>query len=161
MILVVENINNIKVDNEVPSYFIKNKYSKYEYQVISNVLKNNYNIADFKVLYTKNAKPYLDNSNLYLSISHDNDILAICFDDKEVGIDLQFYNNDSIKVKGFLNINSNNSKDIIDIYSKKEAIIKLEGKRLKDINDIDITKYNIKSFPNDDYSLNMAYFLEK
>lgn len=159
MILLVEDIKNIKIkDNDIPPDFIKNKYSVYEYQIIKDSLDNYYNINNFVIRYTENGKPYFENIDLFFSISHDKDFLAICFDYRPIGIDLQFYNKDSLKIKKLLNIDAKNSKEVIDIFSKREAVIKLEGKTLKDINNVDIEKYDIKSFSNSLYTLNIANF---
>ena len=159
MILIIIDIDKFKLkDISVPNNLLKNKYSIFEYQIINDILNNYYSISKFKLKYTKNGKPYLDQNNIFLSISHDKNLLAICFDNREVGIDLQFYNSKSINSRSFLNIDENDSKEIINIFSKREAVLKLEGKTLKEINSIDIANYDIKTLFYDEYTLNIAYF---
>ena len=60
------NINSKKIN---VSFNIKNKYYNAEYYLIKKGLYKYFNIDKFKIMYTKNGKPYLNNG-IYLSISH-------------------------------------------------------------------------------------------
>ena len=65
------NINSKKIN---VSFNSENKYYNAEYYLIKRGLHKYFNIDKFKIMYTKNGKPFLDN-NVYLSISHDKDIV--------------------------------------------------------------------------------------
>ena len=154
MFYYLTNISNYNVSCDVPESFIKNKYSIYEYELIKKLL-NMYDINSFKVTYDNNGKPYLDNS-LYISISHDEDMLAVCISKVKVGIDIQYFHKVDDKVKSFLKTNKKTDKDVIREFSSKEAIIKLEGLTLKDLNNINEQNYDIKSIFYKDFVLTIA-----
>lgn len=136
---------------------IKESIRNQEQEIISEVLKNEYGINNYNLFYSDNGKPYLDN-NIFISISHSNDLLAMVFDDKNVGIDIEFYRDIPRSLYSYLKLdNSLTSKEVIDNFSKREAIIKLEGMTLSDINKVDIKKYNFKSYSNSLYTLNIVY----
>lgn len=158
MIYFLINIDDYKITEYVPESFIKNNYSIYEYDLIKKILNSFYNIHNFEIKYTENGKPYLDN-NLFLSISHDENYLCVCISKEEVGIDIQFKKEFNNNINSILNVDKKlDNNDVTNIFSKKEAIIKLEGKRLKDINNINIDDYHIKSIEYNDFLLNIATF---
>lgn len=81
------NINSKKIN---VSFNSENKYYNAEYYLIKKGLYKYFNIDKFKIMYTKNGKPYLNNG-IYLSISHDNDIVVVALSNVPVGIDIQYY----------------------------------------------------------------------
>lgn len=135
------NINSKKIN---VSFNIKNKYYNAEYYLIKKGLYKYFNIDKFKIMYTKNGKPYLNNG-IYLSISHDREIVVVALSNVPVGIDIQYYrklnNNVLANINKLLNIKSN----IITNFSIKEAILKLNGDVFKNINNYDINDYHIIS----------------
>ena len=135
------NINSKKIN---VSFNIKNKYYNAEYYLIKKGLYKYFNIDKFKIMYTKNGKPYL-NYGIYLSISHDREIVVVALSNVPVGIDIQYYrklnNNVLTNINKLLNIKSN----IITNFSIKEAILKLNGDVFKNINNYDINDYHIIS----------------
>ncbi len=135
------NINSKKIN---VSFNIKNKYYNAEYYLIKKGLYKYFNIDKFKIMYTKNGKPYLNNG-IYLSISHDREIVVVALSNVPVGIDIQYYrklnNNVLTNINKLLNIKSN----IITNFSIKEAILKLNGDVFKNINNYDINDYHIIS----------------
>ena len=148
MHIVLGSINN-DIDLEVPENFITSKYSKLEYSLIKDGLKRLYNIDEFKVLYTDNGKPYLKDLNIYISISHSQDYVCVCFSEEEIGIDIQHFKEIKDNIKKYINVDKSLSdKDTIIEISKREAAIKLEGLRLMNINDINLEKYNFKIYSN-------------
>ena len=148
MHLLLGNINN-NIDTKVPKYFIKSKYSKIEYHLIKTGLKKFYNIDDFKVLYTENGKPYLKDSSVYISISHSENYVCVCFDDVEVGVDIQHFKEIKNNLKKYINIDKSlSSRESIIEISKRESAIKLEGLRLMNINDIDLNNYTFEIYDN-------------
>lgn len=135
------NINSKKIN---VSFNSENKYYNAEYYLIKRGLHKYFNIDKFKIMYTKNGKPYLNNG-IYLSISHDREIVIVALSNVPVGIDIQYYrklnNNVLTNINKLLNIKSN----IITNFSIKEAILKLNGDVFKNINNYDINDYHIIS----------------
>ena len=150
-LLLINNKNNKEI--EVPISFIKNKYSKNEYYLIKKGLKMFFNIDEFEVIY-KNGKPFIKDKKVYISISHDKDLILCAFSDKLVGADIQFYNN-LANINKVLNIDEKlDYKDSIEIFSKKESIVKMYGKSLKNINDYDINNYSFITYKTKYYVIN-------
>ena len=146
---IVLGSNKNDIDIEVPEYFITSKYSKLEYSLIKDGLKRLYNIDNFKVLYTDNGKPYLEDLDIYISISHSEDYVCVCFSEEKIGIDIQHFKEVKDNLKKYLNIDKSlSNKDTIIEISKREAAIKLEGLRLMNINDINFENYNYKIYSN-------------
>ena len=135
------NINSKKIN---VSFNSEDKYYNAEYYLIKKGLYKYFNIDKFKIMYTKNGKPYLNNG-IYLSISHDREIVVVALSNVPVGIDIQYYrklnNNVLTNINKLLNIKSN----IITNFSIKEAILKLNGDVFKNINNYDINDYHIIS----------------
>ena len=147
---------NDSIDFNLDKKLIKNKYTKYEYYLIKRGLKDLYNINNFNLYYTKNGKPYLDN-DIYISISHSEDIVIVVLDIVPVGVDIQFYKEVNSSFKDILGITSNNNKEIIDIFSKKETVLKLNGDIFKNINNYNLNDYYFETIYNDFYVINCVY----
>ena len=147
------NINSKKIN---VSFNIKNKYYNAEYYLIKKGLYKYFNIDKFKIMYTKNGKPYLNNG-IYLSISHDREIVVVALSNVPVEIDIQYYrklnNNVLTNIKKLLNIKSN----IITNFSIKEAILKLNGDILKNINNYDISDYHVLYHYSKKYIITCVY----
>lgn len=147
------NINSKKIN---VSFNSENKYYNAEYYLIKRGLHKYFNIDKFKIMYTKNGKPYLNNG-IYLSISHDREIVVVALSNVPVGIDIQYYrklnNNVLTNIKKLLNIKSN----IITNFSIKEAILKLNGDILKNINNYDISDYHVLYHYSKKYIITCVY----
>lgn len=148
------NINSKKIN---VSFNSENKYYNAEYYLIKRGLHKYFNIDKFKIMYTKNGKPYLNNG-IYLSISHDREIVVVALSNVPVGIDIQYYrklnNNVLTNINKLLNIKSN----IITNFSIKEAILKLNGDVFKNINNYDINDYHIISHYTKKYIIICVYY---
>ena len=148
MHFLLGNINN-DIDVNVPKDFIKSKYSKLEYYLIKIGLEKYYNVNIFNIVYTDNGKPYLKDLDIYISISHSEDLVCVSFNNKEVGVDLQHFKEVKDNLKKYINIDESlSSKETIIEISKREAAIKLEGLRLMNINELDLNKYDFEIFSN-------------
>ncbi len=147
------NINSKKIN---VSFNSKNKYYDAEYYLIEKGLHKYFNINRFKILYTEHGKPYLDN-DVYLSISHDRDIVIVALSNVPVGVDIQYYRNFDSKVLlemgKILNVNCG----IFTNFSIKEAILKLNGDLFKNINDYDINDYCVMSHYSKKYIMICVY----
>lgn len=154
MNLLKYNINN-EIDFQIDKKLTKNKYTKYEYYLIQNGLREYYDIDSFNLHYTSNGKPYLNN-NIYVSISHDNDIVVVALDTIPVGVDIQFYKEINPTFKSILNI-SGDDKTSTDLFSKKEAVLKLKGDIFKNIKNYNVDDYNFETVYEEDYVINCAF----
>lgn len=135
MHLLLADIFNNNYNGYVDEKFVKNKYSKLEYLMISYGLKKFYNIDSFDIYYSKNGKPYLRGLDIYISISHDRNLVCVAFNNKNIGVDLQFISLVKGNFREFLELplSFNNDECLIE-FSKREAIIKLLDKTISEIN---------------------------
>lgn len=123
----------------------------YEYSLLKNILNKEYNIVGYTIVYNKNGKPYLNNiNNIYFSISHSDKYLVIAISNKKIGVDIEKIKKYNTKINDFLNIIPKNEEEFFEYWTKKEALIKLKGLSLKNINDIDESnvKFYIKKYKN-------------
>lgn len=147
------NINSKKIN---VSFNSENKYYNTEYYLIKKGLHKYFNIDKFKIMYTENGKPYLDN-NVYLSISHDKDIVVVALSNVRVGIDIQYYRKLDIDTLNNMNKLLNVSSNTITNFSIKEAILKLNGDVFKNINNYNINDYYIISHYTKKYIIICVY----
>lgn len=126
MKIVIKNIEKIK------------NLRDYEYSLLKNILKKEYNIDDYTITHNENGKPYLNNINdIYFNISHSDKYLVIVISNKKIGVDIEKIKKYNTKINDILNIKPRNNEEFFEYWTKKEALIKLKGLSLKDINDID------------------------
>lgn len=147
------NINSKRINVYFNS---ENKYYNAEYYLIKKGLHKYFNIDKFKIMYTENGKPYLDN-NIYLSISHDKDIVVVALSNVRVGIDIQYYRKLDIDMLNNMNKLLNISSNTITNFSIKEAILKLNGDVFKNINNYNINDYHIISHYTKKYIIICVY----
>lgn len=147
------NINSKKIN---VSFNSENKYYNAEYYLIKKGLHKYFNIDKFKIMYTENGKPYLDN-DIYLSISHDKDIVVVALSNVIVGIDIQYYRKLDIDTLNNMNKLLNISSNTITNFSIKESILKLNGDVFKNINKYDVNDYNVISHITKKYIITCVY----
>ena len=123
----------------------------------------NINYNDINIIYNKYGKPYLENYNLYYNISHSKDYVIVVFSDKKIGVDIEYIHGNINTKNIFCNKEEieyidNDLTKLFDIFTYKEAYIKMQGKSIMNIKDVsffnnyDINKYNINL---DGYSINI------
>lgn len=145
MKIVIKNISNIK------------DIKDYEYSLLRNILKKEYNIDNYNIIYNKNGKPYLENiDNIYFNISHSNEYLVIATSNKPVGVDIEKIRNYNLKINEILNIKPKNNEEFFKYWTKKEALIKLKGLALKNINDLDYKNIKFYTKKYKDYIISLA-----
>jgi 4'-phosphopantetheinyl transferase len=98
------------------------------------LLKNLLNSSDFKLLYSETNKPFLNDRNEHISISHSHDKLAIIVNQKEnTGVDVELVRDKILNIKHkFLNEKeAETAKDNLEIltfiWAAKETLYKIYG----------------------------------
>ena len=160
---------------------VNRKLTVMGYILLKNGLKNDYDIDIEELIIKENkyGKPIITNiNNLYYNISHSKDMVVCAISDKEIGIDVSYIKNVNIKLaKQFCNkeevkyITSSKGylRTLFKIFSLKESYIKMLGKSLMDIKNIEVitggnsltikSEYNIRiSFIEniDDYVISIC-----
>lgn len=128
---------------------------------LSKILKENYNIDKYELIYNEYGKPFLKDNNLFFNISHDNNLVVIAISDKNIGIDIEYLTYNRFVLKKCFNekeqhkINDkvNKEKEFTKIWVMKEAYVKMKGTGIiTDLKDIDTTKIkNIDIIDNEEY----------
>lgn len=108
-------------------------------------IKKVFGDTDYTVIYNENGKPYTD--KCFFSISHSGGFVACVLSDKNIGLDIEalrdikkrdtykfFTKNENFYVNE--NINSL-SKRYLEIWTKKEAVLKFYSLRLCECSEID------------------------
>jgi phosphopantetheinyl transferase len=87
------------------------------------------------ILYDCNGKPYLSDSNTFISISHSKGMCALFLSTQPVGIDLQVYNSRIKTIENkYLNpseisLIENEEDDLHYFWCAKEAVFKAHGRK--------------------------------
>lgn len=125
------------------------------------LLKDEYNINYFNtnIKYNKNGKPFIDNSNIFFNISHSHDFVACIVSDNEIGIDIE---KTKLLDENIINLFSSNSekeailaskksynKKFLQLYSLKEAYLKMNGDIISNINYVNFFYQNRKWYCSD------------
>ena len=135
-----QKINNLKNDHHRKETILG------EYLLIKT-LKRFYhlNYQNINISYNQNNKPYLSNHQIYYSISHSHGLTAIYIYSKKCGIDIQRIQKVDLSIiKSFATLKEQeyiSEKDslirLYEIYTLKEAYIKMIGSNLFNIKSIE------------------------
>jgi len=120
-------------------------------------LKKYYDIDynNININYNSNGKPFIENYDLYFNISHSKDYVIVVFSNNDIGVDIEYIHGDINTKNIFCNtkemeyIGSDINK-LFDVFTYKEAYIKMIGDSITNINKINyfnnnnINRYNIK-----------------
>lgn len=127
---------------ETPNVFLKNKYSKIEYNLVKSGLKKFYNIESFNITYDE-GKPILD-VPIFISISNSYNTVIVAFSLKPIGVDIELIRDVDVALVKYLNMSTDSlNVDVLKEYCSREAIIKLDNLKLFDINRINKDDYII------------------
>ncbi len=88
--------------------------------LLGYMLKKKHNIDSFSYRYGEDGKPYLENENVFFSISHSGDYVLCCLSDREIGCDIE-------KIRDY------NPKIAKRFFTEKETLL-LEDKVTEDYN---------------------------
>ena len=149
-----KRINNFK--NE-----LKVKQSIIGELLLRDLLDKYYNI-DYNELefeFNKNNKPFIVNKNIFYNISHSSNYVIAVVSDKEIGIDIEKIRETNIKSinyfasskeKEYILLEHNNLfKRLFEIYTLKEAYVKMIGKSILDIKNVEFTISNNHIYRSD------------
>ncbi len=110
------------------------------------------------------SKPKLIDYNIYFNISHSNNIIVLAFsDNKEIGVDIEKIREYSLRLRDricndFEKNKIKTDEDLIDIWTKKEAYVKLFGKSIfSNIKSIDLSSKEIESMRYKDFIISVCY----
>ncbi len=104
--------------------------------LLGYILKNYYGIASFAYRYGENGKPYLENRDIFFSISHSGNYVVCCISENEIGCDIEKIKDYNPKVgKRFFTkkeaelLENKDTEDIFfaKLWTLKESILKKEG----------------------------------
>lgn len=169
-------VNNYDVSQIGCAYFL-NRYNEYkqiqnkinvycEYILLKSLLKPmNIDLDKLDIIKTAQGKPIFENINLFFSISHSKNIVAVAISNRPIGIDIQTISPYNEKIARryfnkteFAAIEKSNHKDDLftKYWTKYESQIKLFGSRktmlendkksnskFKTITDLNSTKYSL------------------
>ena len=139
-----------------------------EYCLIK-LLKKYYNIDYKKTNFYTNeyGKPYIQDSNIFFNISHSNDYVIVAISNKEIGIDIEKIRDTNIntinqfatlKEKEYILSDSNNCfSRLFEIYTLKESYIKMKGKNMNEVKNIEFRIKDNLTFCSDS-SINTLLF---
>ena len=163
MDILYSNINDFSND-EIDSFYQKiykdkkERIDKYKNDItkkrsiigeilLSRLLeKNNFNYEELSFYTNKDGKPYIKDNPIYFNISHSNDFVVVVISNKEIGIDIEKIRDTNINIinqfctdkeKEYILNSSNIYKSLFNIYTLKEAYIKMKGTNLSQINNIE------------------------
>lgn len=129
--------------------FIEKNISSSEF--LKSILNKVYNISNYEIIYNKQGKPYLKDSNLYFNISHDKDITVLAIGNKEIGVDIEYltYKEEVIKHRFnkkeqlLMEKSLNKRYDFTRIWVMKEAYLKCIGIGIEyGLKNVDTTRLN-------------------
>ncbi len=152
-----------KIKNSLGTFYYS--FSKTSKELLEIALKEE-GITSYKILKSKNGKPYLENSNIFYNISHKNKIVGLIISNSEVGLDMEYIDTESIKRQSTLKYfftekereSITNNEELLTLWTKKESYIKLNGGMLRDAIGLDINNINViyDTFKLDNYIITIC-----
>lgn len=152
-----------KIENSLGLFYYS--FYKTSKELLEIALKEE-GITSYKILKSKNGKPYLENSNIFYNISHKNKMVGLIISDSEVGLDIEYIDTESIKRQSTLKCfftekereSITNNEELLTLWTKKESYIKLNGGMLRDAIGLDINNINViyDTFKLDNYIITIC-----
>lgn len=152
-----------KIENSLGLFYYS--FYKTSKELLEIALKEE-GITSYKILKSKNGKPYLENSNIFYNISHKNKMVGLIISNSEVGLDIEYIDTESIKRQSTLKYfftekereSITNNEELLTLWTKKESYIKLNGGMLRDAIGLDINNINViyDTFKLDDYIITIC-----
>ena len=150
--IYIENAKKIITKDVLFQYAdieLKTQKRFYEYTLgrylIKNTAKKFYNIDD-EIVINENGKPEFKAGEIYFSLSHSKNIIAVCLDENPCGIDVEYMKERNLKeISEYYGQEFETLEDFYKFWTKQEAEYKLGEK----------AKYS-KSFRIKDYYLTVV-----
>lgn len=152
-----------KIENSLGLFYYS--FYKTSKELLEIALKEE-GITSYKILKSKNGKPYLENSNIFYNISHKNKMVGLIISNSEVGLDIEYIDTENIKRKSTLKYfftekereSITNNEELLTLWTKKESYIKLNGGMLRDAIGLDINNINViyDTFKLDNYIITIC-----
>lgn len=152
-----------KIKNSLGTFYYS--FSKTSKELLEIALKEE-GITSYKILKSKNGKPYLENNNIFYNISHKNKMVGLIISNSEVGLDIEYVDTENIKRKSTLKYfftekereSITNNEELLTLWTKKESYIKLNGGMLRDAIGLDINNINViyDTFKLDNYIITIC-----
>ncbi len=152
-----------KIKNSLGTFYYS--FSKTSKELLEIALKEE-GITSYKILKSKNGKPYLENSNIFYNISHKNKMVGLIISNSEVGLDIEYIDTENIKRESTLKYfftekereSITNNEELLTLWTKKESYIKLNGGMLRDAIGLDINNTNVifDTFKLDNYIITIC-----
>ena len=152
-----------KIKNSLGAFYYS--FSKTSKELLEIALKEE-GITSYKILKSKNGKPYLENSNIFYNISHKNKMVGLIISNSEVGLDIEYIDTENIKRESTLKYfftekereSITNNEELLTLWTKKESYIKLNGGMLRDAIGLDINNTNVifDTFKLDNYIITIC-----
>lgn len=152
-----------KIKNSLGTFYYS--FSKTSKELLEIALKEE-GITSYKILKSKNGKPYLENSNIFYNISHKNKMVGLIISNSEVGLDIEYIDTENIKRESILKYfftekereSITNNEELLTLWTKKESYIKLNGGMLRDAIGLDINNINViyDTFKLDNYIITIC-----
>lgn len=130
--------------------------------LLRTAIKENFQIENYEITYNENGKPLLP--FCHFCIAHSDDLVIVAISDNPVGVDVErireIKKRNDYKLFSFNEVKYVNSSPVgialrfFEIWTKKEAYIKLNGLKLSDAAKFDIFKLSeviFKSEISEDY----------
>ena len=131
--------------------------------------KELFGIENLEVDFTENGKPITN--SFFFSISHSEKLVACAFSDKPIGLDVQNIRNIAIndRIPFFTDNDINYVKScengqidrFFEIFTQKEALVKLYGAKLADCNMLSIENIAFNFLKEDNYIFCIAEKFDK
>ena len=181
---IIKNINEYN-KNDIDSFYKKipfikrNKIDKLKNDIdkkrsiigellLSDLLKDEYNNINYII--NEYGKPYIENKKIFFSISHSYDYVIAAISDKEIGIDIEKIRKTNIntinefassKEKEYiLSSRDNIEKRLFQIYTLKEAYIKMKGTNLNNAFEVEFNISNNKITSNNSINTSMINIID-
>ena len=156
----VQSFSDDYFQKHFPNRFLKSKEFRYADDAVRSLgsavlLKEVLNIEEKDLSYTKNGKPFVENSKFQFNLSHSGKYCVLSVFDLEIGVDIEFWkdiNHNSIKsilTPAEYSFAENNPNKFFDIWTMKESLSKLFGLGLS----IGIAKLDVMPIIYDGYVL--------
>ena len=100
------------------------------------IIKGNDYSKKYKVRKDQNGKPYLINSNKFISISHTEKYTIIITSSKNIGIDVERIKTISQELKDYLEVKTNSKYQFFKEWTRREAMIKRDNLKLGNLKNL-------------------------